>query len=82
MLILTRKIGEGINIGPSIRVVVVEVRGGSVRLGIEAPEGVLIHRDEVLARIAEENRKAMSSSQETVERLAKILPTPLPEENR
>jgi len=79
---LTRKIGEGLNIGPSIRVVVIEIRGGSVRLGIEAPEGVLIHRDEVLARIAEENRKATTSSQETVKRLANVRPTPLSEEDR
>jgi carbon storage regulator len=79
---LTRKIGEGLNIGPSIRVVVIEIRGGSVRLGIEAPEGVLIHRDEVLARIAEENRKATTSSQETVNRLANVRPTPLSEEDR
>lgn len=79
---MTRKIGEGLNIGPSIRVVVIEIRGGSVRLGIEAPEGVLIHRDEVLARIAEENRKATTSSQETVKRLANVRPTPLSEEDR
>lgn len=79
---MTRKIGEGLNIGPSIRVVVIEVRGGSVRLGIEAPEGVLIYRDEVLARIAEENRKATTSSQETVKRLANVRPIPLSEEDR
>ena len=62
--------------------VVIEVRGTSVRLGIEAPEGVTIHRDEVLARIADENRKAMNASREEVGRLSGILPAPLPEEER
>lgn len=67
ILILTRKIGEGLRIGPSVRIVVLEVKGGSVRLGIEAPEGILIHRDEVLARIMEENRKATGISPRRVD---------------
>ncbi len=66
ILILTRKSGEGISIGPSVRVVVLEVKGSSVRLGIEAPEGVRVHRDEVLRRIEEENRHAMESPRESV----------------
>ncbi|MGC8529330.1 MAG: carbon storage regulator CsrA [Leptospirillia bacterium] len=66
MLILTRKSGEGISIGPSVRVVVLEVKGSSVRLGIEAPEGVRVHRDEVLRRIEEENRNAMENPRESV----------------
>ena len=47
MLVLTRKITEGITIGPNIRVVVLEIKGGQVRLGIEAPNSVQVHRDEV-----------------------------------
>jgi carbon storage regulator len=58
MLVLTRKITEGITIGPNIRVVVLEIKGGQVRLGIEAPHAVQVHRDEVYARILEENRHA------------------------
>ncbi len=50
-----------------MHLVVLEVKGGAVRIGIEAPEGVLIHRDEVLARIAEENRKATGTSRDRVE---------------
>ena len=46
--------------------VVLEVKGSSVRLGIEAPEGVRVHRDEVLRRIEEENRNAMDSPRESV----------------
>lgn len=58
MLVLTRKIAEGITIGPHIRVVVLEIKGGQVRLGIEAPTSVQVHRDEVYARILEENKQA------------------------
>ena len=58
MLILTRKLGEGIVIGDKIRVVIVEVKGGQVKLGIEAPLSVPVHREEVLAKIMAENRSA------------------------
>lgn len=58
MLVLTRKTTEGITIGPNIRVIVLEIKGGQVRLGIEAPHAVQVHRDEVYARILEENKQA------------------------
>ncbi|MCG3110442.1 MAG: carbon storage regulator CsrA [Candidatus Manganitrophus sp.] len=58
MLVLTRKSGEGIIIGDQIRVVVIEVHGNQVRLGIEAPAGIKIYREEVLAKIMLENKKA------------------------
>ena len=58
MLTLTRKAGECIRIGEEIRVVVREVRGRQVRIGIEAPGDVPIHREEVYLRIREENALA------------------------
>ena len=58
MLILTRKIGECINIGDDIKVHVVDIRGKQVRLGIEAPTHALIYRQEVYQKILEENRSA------------------------
>ncbi len=58
MLVLTRRRGEGVTIGPDIRVVVLGMKGGQVRLGIEAPLTVEVHRDEVYARIQDENRLA------------------------
>lgn len=61
MLVLTRKLGEGITIAGQIKVVVLEVKAGQVRLGIEAPNSVQVHRDEVYARILDENRRAASS---------------------
>lgn len=50
MLVLTRKSEEGICIGDSIRITVIDVRGNKVRLGIEAPPHVRIHRNELVAR--------------------------------
>ena len=58
MLVLTRRRGEGVTIGPDFRVVVLGSSGGQVRLGIEAPKSMEVHRDEVHARILSENRLA------------------------
>lgn len=60
MLILTRRIGEGVIIGDEVRVVVLEVRGKQVRLGIEAPMEVVVLRDEIFQRLNQENLKASS----------------------
>src|SRR4051812_27275334 len=56
MLVLTRKLGEEIVIGDNIRVRVVEINGGKVRLGITAPDSVPVNRMEVL----EKRMKALS----------------------
>jgi len=55
MLILTRKLGEKINIGDDITVTLVEIKGAQVKLGIEAPKHIEIHRQEIYERIREEN---------------------------
>jgi carbon storage regulator len=51
MLVLSRKRGEGIVIGRDVEVTVLEVRGNRVKLGLRGPDGVLIHREELYARI-------------------------------
>jgi carbon storage regulator len=51
MLILSRRIGEIIRIGPHIVVTILGVNGSQVRLGIEAPKDVAVHREEVFERI-------------------------------
>ena len=51
MLILTRRIGETLKIGGEIEVTVLGVKGNQVRLGIEAPKNVPVHREEVWERI-------------------------------
>jgi carbon storage regulator len=58
MLVLTRKSEEGFLIGDDIRVTVLEVKGGAVRLGIEAPADKKIYRQEVFDRICRENQEA------------------------
>ncbi len=60
MLVLTRKLGENIRIGDTVKITVLEVRSGQVKLGIEAPPEVKVHREEIYARIQEENRRAAS----------------------
>lgn len=57
MLILTRKIGETIRINDDISVTVLGVNGMQVRLGIEAPEGVAVHRQEIYERIQEQKKQ-------------------------
>ena len=58
MLVLTRKLGEGIAIGTGIRVVILGIRGNQVRLGIEAPQHTQIYRDEIYTKIISENQRA------------------------
>lgn len=58
MLTLTRKIGQKILIGNGIEIVVREVRGRQVRLGITAPHGLPVYREELYQGIAEENLRA------------------------
>jgi carbon storage regulator len=61
MLVLSRRIGEGITIGTDVRVQIIEIKGGQVRLGIEAPPSVKVHRDEVFLKIRNENQQAAST---------------------
>jgi carbon storage regulator len=58
VLILTRKINQSIMIGDQIEIVVVEVRGDQVKLGIKAPKNISVHRSEVYKEIQEQNKKA------------------------
>lgn len=70
MLILTRKVGESINIGNDIKVTVVSIEGGQARLGIEAPRDIIVHREEIYRKIIEENKSAVVSSQVDLKAIA------------
>jgi carbon storage regulator len=58
MLILTRKVGESIRINDNICITIVDMDGKNIKIGIEAPKEISIHREEVFKRIKEENQKA------------------------
>ena len=58
MLVLTRRAGESIVIGDDVRVVVLDVRGDTIRLGIEAPRSVQVHRAEVYVEVQAANAAA------------------------
>jgi len=60
MLILTRKLGESITIGDQVQIKVLSIKGGQVRLGVEAPESVRINREEVYQKMIEEKKDAES----------------------
>ena len=51
MLVLSRRVGEGLMIGESVSVIVLGVEGSQVRIGIQAPKEVAVHRQEVFRRI-------------------------------
>lgn len=62
MLVLSRREAQSIVIGGNIVVTVVSVRGDQVRLGIDAPRSVTVHRHEVAVAIEEANKEALASA--------------------
>ena len=72
MLILARKTGEAISIGDGITVRVLEVKNGQVKIGVEAPADVVVHREEIALRIMEENRKAASQTPADLSSLSSV----------
>ena len=73
MLVLTRKLGESIAIDDHIKIVVVQIKGKQVRLGIEAPKETKIHREEVYLAIQEQNKAASATSSDDTKKVAKLL---------
>ena len=71
MLVLSRQRDESIMIGDNIVVTIVDIRGDKVRLGIEAPTEIPVHRQEVYEAIQRENRQAAQIDPSLVRGLAK-----------
>jgi carbon storage regulator len=61
MLVLARRLNESIMIGDEIEVVIIDIRGDQVKLGIKAPKKVMVHRKEIYQEIQQENIAAVTS---------------------
>ena len=70
MLVLTRKLGESIAIDDHIKIVVVQIKGKQVRLGIKAPKETKIHREEVYKAIQDQNTEASQADITSITNLA------------
>jgi carbon storage regulator len=75
MLILARRPGERVVIGDEILVTVMAVNGHTVRLGIEAPQGISVYREEIWLAVKEENRAAAAASADALPSAPVSLPT-------
>jgi carbon storage regulator len=73
MLVLSRRAGESIVLGDDITVTILEVRGDVVRVGIDAPRSLKVHRAELLVQLEASNREAASPSEDAVSSLAQEL---------
>lgn len=63
MLILTRRVGESLMIGDNVNVTVLGIRGNQVRIGVDAPKDVAVHREEIYDRIQQEKTDVPSSEE-------------------
>ncbi len=72
MLILARKVGEAITIANDITIKVLEVKGGQVKIGIDAPPDISIHRNEVYKKIMAENKRAAEETPQDLEALTDV----------
>lgn len=64
MLVLTRRPGESIVVGENIVVTVIEIKGGQVRIGIDAPREVDVYREEIYEQVRQENLAAIANADE------------------
>jgi len=74
MLVLSRRVGERLVIGDDVVVTVIEVRSDGVRLGIDAPRSVRVHRAEVLEAIKASNVEASAVDDDAIAQLRRLVP--------
>ncbi|MCB1307901.1 MAG: carbon storage regulator CsrA [Leptospiraceae bacterium] len=73
MLVLARRVNESIMIGDDIEIVIVDMKGDQVKLGIKAPKSVAVHRAEVYREIQEQNKQAAANAPESLSNLGDLL---------
>lgn len=73
MLALTRKKGESIIIGDNVEIVILNLQGDQVKLGIVAPKEISVHRKEVYIQIQEENKKAALLNKDSLNGLKSLI---------
>lgn len=66
MLILTRRVGESLTIGEDIKITLLGIKGNQVRIGIDAPRDVEVHREEIYDKIKRETRRAHLKTSDAV----------------
>jgi len=72
MLILTRKLGERVTIGDDITITLLEIKGTQIKLGIEAPKSISIHRQEIYERIRRENLESSDVGESDLSRATSL----------
>jgi carbon storage regulator len=82
MLVLTRKLGERIAIGDDISITLLEIKGSQVKLGIEAPKSISVHRQEIYERIREENLRSSEVGISELSKAASLLRIKNPRERK
>lgn len=73
MLILTRRVGETLMIGDEVTVTVLAVKGNQVRIGVNAPKEVAVHREEIYDRIRKEQEEGEEGEATEIKRLSLVL---------
>lgn len=76
MLVLSRKVGERLLIGDDIVVTILDSRGDGVRIGIDAPRSLKVHRAEVIEAVTAANKEALAAPAVSEEQVLDLLPPP------
>jgi carbon storage regulator len=82
VLVLSRRPGESIVIGNEVTVTVLEVRGDQIRVGVDAPRDVQVHREEVFRQLESENTDAAGHAASARRLVARMPPRPAPPAER